>query len=212
MAGSPSSSAAASLPGECTIAASAVSGLVDQAGGRFGASRVVLLAVTSLSGMPSAGELNGDDVIVITSYLPTAGAASAAQVNLLNAGAARAAVLGPEITAAQVDQLVSEGLSQRAVTEDLSGRALFANDSSALLPTAISVLAPLVAELRPAGRQRRRQRLRFGSWECPAQPGAFAGQGRCGRCLPRGEGCTEAIPARRRARCHRLGRAGFFRR
>ena len=151
MAGSPSSSAAASLPGECTIAASAVSGLVDQAGGRFGASRVVLLAVTSLSGMPSAGELNGDDVIVITSYLPTAGAASAAQVNLLNAGAARAAVLGPEITAAQVDQLVSEGLSQRAVTEDLSGRALFANDSSALLPTAISVLAPLVAELRRPG-------------------------------------------------------------
>jgi outer membrane protein OmpA-like peptidoglycan-associated protein len=151
VAGSPSSSAAASLPGECTIAASAVSGLVDQAGGRFGASRVVLLAVTSLSGMPSAGELNGDDVIVITSYLPTAGAASAAQVNLLNAGAARAAVLGPEITAAQVDQLVSEGLSQRAVTEDLSGRALFANDSSALLPTAISVLAPLVAELRRPG-------------------------------------------------------------
>ena len=89
-AGSPSSPGAATLPGE---GASAVSGLIDQAGGRFGDSRVVLLFVTSLSGMPPAGELNGDDVIVITSYLPTAAAASAAQVNLLNAGAARAAVL-----------------------------------------------------------------------------------------------------------------------
>ena len=151
VAGSPSSPATANLPGECAIAANAVSGLIDQAGKRFGASRVVLLFVTNLSGMPPAGELDGDDVVVITSYLPTAAAASAAQVNLLNAGAARAAVLGPEITAAQVDQLVSEGLGQHAVTEDLSGRALFANDSSALLPTATPVLAPLVAELRRAG-------------------------------------------------------------
>jgi len=140
-----------SLPDECAVAANAVSGLIEQAGGRFGSSRVVLLFVNSLRGMPPAGELNGDDIIVITSYLPTAAAASAAQVNLLNAGAARAAVLGPEIAADQVDQLVSEGLSQRAVTDVLSGRALFANDSAALLPAAVAVLTPLVAELRRPG-------------------------------------------------------------
>lgn len=151
VAGSPSSPEAPSLPGECAIATSTVSGIVDQAGARFGARRVILLFVTSLSGMPPTGELNGNDVIVIASYLPTAAAASAAQLNLLNAGAVRAAVLGPEITAAQVDQLVAEGLSQRAVTETLSGRALFANDSAALLPGAASVLAPTVAELRQPG-------------------------------------------------------------
>ena len=60
---------------------------IDQAGQRFGARRVILLFVTSLSGMPSTGELNGDDVVVIASYLPTAAAASGAQLNLLNAGA-----------------------------------------------------------------------------------------------------------------------------
>ena len=149
--GSPSSPEAAALPAGCAIAASTVSGMIDQAGGRFGARRVVLLFVTSLSGMPPAGELNGDDVIVISSYLPSAAAASAAQLNLLSAGAARAAVLGPDITAPQVDQLVSEGLSQRAVTEKFSGRALFANDSAALLSGAASVLAPVVAKLRQPG-------------------------------------------------------------
>ncbi len=151
MTGSSSSPGAASLPGECVLATSAVSGVIDQAGGHFGASRVILLSVTSLTGMPSAGALDGDDVIVLTPYLPTAAAASAAQVNLLNAGAARAAVLGPEVTAAQVDHLVSEGLNQSAVTEVLSGRALFANNSAALLPTAASVLAPVIAELRRPG-------------------------------------------------------------
>ncbi|HUY48636.1 MAG TPA: OmpA family protein [Streptosporangiaceae bacterium] len=149
--GQPSSPAAATLPAECALATSAASGLINQAGAPFGARRVLLLFVTSLSGMPPSGELDGDDVIVVTSYLPTAAAASAAQVNLLAAGAARAAVLGPEVTAAQLDQLVSEGLGQPAVTEVLSGRALFANNSATLLPTAASVLAPLVAELRRPG-------------------------------------------------------------
>jgi outer membrane protein OmpA-like peptidoglycan-associated protein len=151
MAGLPTSPTTAGLEGECAVATSAVTGLVDQAGGQFGARRVLLLAVTSLAGMPPAGELNGDDVIVVTSFLPSAAAASAAQENLVAAGAAHAAVLGPEITAAQLGQLVTEGLSQNATTDVLSGRALFANDSSALLPAASSLLAPLVGPLRRPG-------------------------------------------------------------
>jgi hypothetical protein len=39
-----------------------------------------------------------DDVIAVTSYLPSAAAASAAQLELLAAGASFAAVLGPEAT------------------------------------------------------------------------------------------------------------------
>jgi outer membrane protein OmpA-like peptidoglycan-associated protein len=144
-------SSSASLAAEAARAADAVSGLVNQAGARFGTRRVVLLSVSSLAGMPSLGELGGDDVIVISSSLPTAVAANAAQANLLAAGAVRAAVLGTEVTPALVEHLVAEGLSQSAVTESLSGRALFANDSSALLPTATAVLAPLIGPLRRPG-------------------------------------------------------------
>lgn len=147
LAGPPPSAAAASLPAECALAASAASGLVDQAGSEFGTRRVLLLAVTTLGGTLPKGELNGDDVIVTTSYLPTSAAASAAQASLLAAGAANAAVLGPEVTAGQLDQLVANGLSQRTVTESLSGPALFANDSSVLLPTAAAVLVPLAGPL-----------------------------------------------------------------
>jgi outer membrane protein OmpA-like peptidoglycan-associated protein len=147
LAGPRPNAAAASLPAECALAASAASGLVDQAGSEFGARRVLLLAVTTLGGRPPAGELNGDDVIVTTSYLPTSAAASAAQASLLAAGAADAAVLGPEVTASQLDHLVSDGLSEQAVTESLSGPALFANDSSVLRPAAATVLAPLAGRL-----------------------------------------------------------------
>jgi outer membrane protein OmpA-like peptidoglycan-associated protein len=148
LAGPSPSAAAASLPAECTLAASAASGLVDQAGNEFGTRRVLLLDVTSLGGTLPKGELNGDDVIVTTSYLPTSAAASAAQASLLAAGAAHAAVLGPEVTPGQLDQLVTNGLSQRTVTESLSGPALFANNSSVLLPTAAAVLVRLVGPLR----------------------------------------------------------------
>jgi OmpA-OmpF porin, OOP family len=142
---------AADLPQECSLAASAVSGLIDQAGDRFGPRRVVLLSVSRLDGMPPAGQLGGDDVIVTTGYLPSSSTAAAAQANLLAAGADRATVLGPEATAGQVGQLVSEGLSARVVTETLSAKALFANDSSVLLPSAVRVLGPLVGPLRRPG-------------------------------------------------------------
>ena len=147
LGGPPPGAAAASLPAEAALAASAASGLVGQAGREFGTRRVLLLAVTSLGGTLPAGELNGDDVIVTTSFLPTSAAATAAQASLLAAGAANAAVLGPEVTQGQLDQLVSDGLTERAVTESLSGPALFANNSSVLLPTAAAVLAPLTGPL-----------------------------------------------------------------
>jgi outer membrane protein OmpA-like peptidoglycan-associated protein len=150
-AGSSPSPSATGLAAECALAVNAVTGLVDQAGQQFGARRVVLLAVASLAGMPPAGELNGDDVIVITSYLPTAPAASAAQENLLAAGATRAAILGPEVSADQIDQLVTGGLTEETTTETLSGRALFANNSSVLLSSAAGRLTPLVGPLRRPG-------------------------------------------------------------
>jgi outer membrane protein OmpA-like peptidoglycan-associated protein len=148
--GQPPSQAAAKLDNECTLAASAVTGLVDQAGRRFGARRVLLLDAASLAWTPRKGELDGDDVIVLTSRWSKT-PASAVQEDLIAAGAARAAVLGPEVTPAQIDQLVTAGLSQHVVTEALSGRALFANDSSALLPSAARILAPLVGLLRRPG-------------------------------------------------------------
>jgi outer membrane protein OmpA-like peptidoglycan-associated protein len=129
-----------------------VSGLVNQAVNRdFGARRVVLLELSRLSGMPPAGELDGDDVIALTSYLPSAAAASAAQLNLLAAGASFAAVLGPEITPAQLGHLVSESLSGHVVSEVRSGQALFANNSAALRPAAAQVLAPIITDLRRRG-------------------------------------------------------------
>jgi len=148
--GQSSSPAVVTLDEECHLAASAVSGLIDQAGGRFGTKRVVLLDVRNLAGMPQRGELDGDDVIVLTSQWSDT-EAGAAQEDILAAGAARAAVLGPEVTLAQIDQLVIEGLSQHVVTEALSGRALFANNSSVLLPSAARILAPLVGLLRRPG-------------------------------------------------------------
>lgn len=141
---------AASLPDVCSLAASTVSGLVNQAGARFG-GRVVLLSVASLRGRPAPGELDGDDVLVVTSYVPTAAAASAAQLNLLAGGASFAAVLGPEATPAQLDHLVSEALSGRVVSEVRSGQALFTNNSAALRPAASRVLSRIVTDLRRPG-------------------------------------------------------------
>jgi outer membrane protein OmpA-like peptidoglycan-associated protein len=139
-----------SLTAECELATSVLSGLVEQAGARF-SGRVLVLAVGSLDGLPPAGELDGDDVLVLTPFVPSATAAAAAQQNLIAAGAARAAVLGPEATPAELDQIVADGLGLRQVTETVSGSALFANDSAVLLPAAALMLAPLVARLERPG-------------------------------------------------------------
>ena len=138
------------LAGESASAASAIAGL-DQAGSRFGSRCVLVLYVTSLSGPLPAGQLSGDDVMAITPILPSAAAVSAAQAKLLGAGAAHAAVLGPEATPAQIDHLISAGLSQNVITETLSGAALFANNSAVLLPGATHVLTPVLALLRHPG-------------------------------------------------------------
>src|SRR5207237_802495 len=123
------------LAAECALAASVLSGLVDQAGIRF-SGRVLVLAVGRLDGAPPAGELDGDDVLVLTSTVPAATAAAAAQQNLIAAGASRAAVLGPEATPAELAQVVADGLGARQVTDTVSGPALFANDSAVLQPSA----------------------------------------------------------------------------
>jgi outer membrane protein OmpA-like peptidoglycan-associated protein len=141
---------AASLAGESALAAGVLSGLVDQAGIRV-SGRVLVLAVQSLDGMPPAGELDGDDVLVLVPVVPGAAAAAAAQQDLIAAGAARAAVLGPEATTAELAQVVADGLGARQETETVSGPALFANDSAVLLPAATRVLAPLIARLEQPG-------------------------------------------------------------
>jgi outer membrane protein OmpA-like peptidoglycan-associated protein len=140
-----------SMANECSVAASALAGLNQAAGATFGDRRVVLLYAASLDGTLPAGELTGDDVIVVTSFLPTAAAISTAQADLLTAGATRATIFSPEFTAAQLSQAVTLGLSQKVVTETLSGAALFANDSAQLAPEAARVLTPLIAPLREAG-------------------------------------------------------------
>jgi outer membrane protein OmpA-like peptidoglycan-associated protein len=104
-----------------------------------------------LKGALPSGELTGDNVIVVTSFLPSAATVSAAQASLLTAGATRASILSPEFTAAQLSQLVTLGLSREMVTDTLSGPALFANDSANLASGAARVLMPLVAPLKKAG-------------------------------------------------------------
>lgn len=140
-----------SLAPESEVAASAMADLEEEAGNIFGSRRVIVLFASDLSGTLPAGELTGDDVIVATSYLATAAAASAAQAELLGAGAAQAAVIGPEVTAAQFSALVSADLSQDAISDSVSTPVLFGNGSAALDDTAVSQLTQLLARLRDPG-------------------------------------------------------------
>ncbi len=139
------------LAAESAVAASALAGMEEGVGNIFGHRRVIILFPNDLSGGLPAGELTGADIIVITSYLPTEATASAAQAELLGAGAAQAAVVGPEVTAAQLDGLVSVDLSQDAMSDSVSAPVLFGNDSYALGRTAISVLDELLPKLREPG-------------------------------------------------------------
>jgi len=90
-------------------------------------------------------------VLVITPFTPTGAQASAAQADLLAAGAAQAAVAGPEVTQEQIDALVAAGLSQDGQHDTVSAPVLFANDSSALSGRAVGVLSALLPRLREAG-------------------------------------------------------------
>ena len=145
------SGSATSLVAESAAAASALAGLTEERGNVFGTRRVVLLYTDDLTSRPPAGELAGDTVFVITSSLPSAAAASAAQVNLLAAGAAQVAVLGPEVTGPQLAALVSASLGQGGIHESASAPVLFANNSAVLSARAIAQLATLVPQLRDAG-------------------------------------------------------------
>jgi outer membrane protein OmpA-like peptidoglycan-associated protein len=142
---------AASLVAESAAAASALAGLAEEHGNVYGDRRVVLLYTDDLASRPPAGELSGDTVVVITRSLPSVAAASAAQVNLLAAGAAQAAVVGPEVTGSQLAELVSAGLGQGGMHESASAPVLFANNSAALSPIAVAQLTLLLPELREAG-------------------------------------------------------------
>ena len=137
-----------SLAGESAVAASAQPGLAAGAGDPV-ARRVVVLYCDSLGGGPlPAGELTGDDVIVVMSYLASAAEISAAQAAVLEAGAAQVAVLGPLAAPGQLNTLVSAGLSGAAGTGAVSGTVLFGNGSYALSATAAAVLGPLVSRLK----------------------------------------------------------------
>lgn len=140
-----------SLAAESAVAASALAGLEQDAGTAFTHHRVVVLFCDDLSGVVPAGELTGDDVIVVASYLPTAAATSTAQVDLLGAGAAQAAVLGSEVTAAQLARLVSADLSEGGSTDSMSAPVLFGNGSYALDASAVRSLRQVLPELRKPG-------------------------------------------------------------
>jgi outer membrane protein OmpA-like peptidoglycan-associated protein len=141
-----------SLAAESAVAASAQPGLAAGAGDPVAGRRVVVLYCDSLGGGPlPAGELTGDDVIVVMSYLASAAEISAAQAAVLEAGAAQVAVLGPLAAPGQLNALVSAGLSGAAGTGAVSGTVLFGNGSYALSATAAAVLGPLVSRLKQPG-------------------------------------------------------------
>jgi outer membrane protein OmpA-like peptidoglycan-associated protein len=142
---------AGSVAEESADAASALAGLEEEDGNVFGDRRVLVLYTGDLAGRPPKGELTGDTVLVVTPFLPTAAAASAAQADLLAAGAAQAAVVGPEVTGAQFAALVSADLGQDGRRDSVSAPVLFGDASAALSPTAVAQLTVLLPRLRGAG-------------------------------------------------------------
>jgi len=139
---------ASSLAAECADAASALAGLAEADGNVFGARRVIVLYSDDLSGWPPVGSLTGDTVVVITPFTPTGAQASAAQADLLAAGAAQAAVAGPEVTSGQIAALVSAGLSESGEHDSVSAPVLFSNDSAVLSGHAVAELTALLPRLR----------------------------------------------------------------
>ena len=194
------------LAAASAVAATALAGLEEETGNVFGPRRVIVLFCDNLSGRLPAGELTGDDVIVVTSHLPTA-AASAAQAELLGAGAAQAAVVGPEVTSAQLDELVSADLSQGARSDSVSAPVLFGNDSYALEPTAISVLEEIAAEAARTRGDRGDQRVRLDPGHGRGQLHLVLPAGDRGRPFSRGQRDPGVVADHRGSR--RLRYSGF---
>jgi outer membrane protein OmpA-like peptidoglycan-associated protein len=142
--------AAGGLAAESADAASALAGLEEENGNVFGPRRVIVLYCDDLTGVLPAGELSGDLVLVVSPFVPTVTVASGVQAELLGAGAAQAAVLGPEVTAGQLATLVTDGLDQNGLSETISEPVPFANDSAALTPSAAGQLGRLLPRLRGA--------------------------------------------------------------
>ena len=142
------SGTASTLAAECAAGTSVLAGVAQDDGG-FGSRRLLVLYTSNLTGSLPAGELTGDEVIVVSAALPSAAAASAAQANLLTAGATQAVVVGSETTGAQLAQLVSADLGRPAVRDLVSAPLLFANGSSVLLPSALRTLARLLPLMQP---------------------------------------------------------------
>jgi len=140
-----------SLAAESAVAANAAAGLEEESGNIFGHHRVVLLYTDDLTGTLPAGELTGNDVIVVISYLVSAAAASTAQVDLLGAGAAQATIVGPEITAGQLARLVSADMSEDGPSDSVPEPVYFGNGSYALRPAAVAALTRLLPQLREPG-------------------------------------------------------------
>ena len=89
----------------------------------------------------------------MTSYLPTAADASAAQAALLEAGAAQAAVVGPSVTVGAAGGAgVGRAEPRRAgLATPVSEPVLFGNDSYALSGAAVRSLAQLLPRLKEPG-------------------------------------------------------------
>jgi outer membrane protein OmpA-like peptidoglycan-associated protein len=143
-------SAAGDLGAECNAAARVIARLTSAAGQPFTGPRVAILYPVSLSGRLSSEELTGDAVIVVMPYLPAEKAVASAQLKLVEAGAIRVTVVGPEDTAGEVASLVSGGLRITTATQVLAGRLLFASGSAVPPPAAVPVLRRLLRlMLRP---------------------------------------------------------------
>lgn len=138
-----------SLGAECADGADAMAGLRPSAETR--GPHVLVLFVSSLAGSIPMGELNGDAVIVVSTYLPTASAAAAAQIRMVGAGALRATILGPEMPTAQLARLITAGQTLTTRTKVFPDSALFRNGSATLLPAARRELRTLVPLLRTPG-------------------------------------------------------------
>ena len=138
------------MAAESAAAASAQTGMAEGSGDAAG-QPAGIGAVLRLAGRAAAGgELTGDDVIAVTSYLPTAADASAAQVALLEAGAAQAAVVGPSVTSGQLRRWCPPAW-RAAGPGSVSGAVLFGNDSYALSAAAIGSLGQLLPRLKEPG-------------------------------------------------------------
>ena len=60
------------LAAECAVADNALDGLRQLAGGAFSSRQVIMAYTDSLNGILPVGELDGDQVIIVTSFLPSA--------------------------------------------------------------------------------------------------------------------------------------------